>query len=300
MKDPTNSFKGCERNVEIADLGSGAAQFVYLSHTDLYGNDLSGYAEGVSLEECRKRCMNDSQFSGFGYVSNGGKRYPKGKLINGYRSPGVPNDMYIRVSINDFSLLNSTIPSEVPTNSSSSVTLISDSRNYRRSKKSVIKYPLGFAIVIGVVEIVCITLGWLYNLRERNNGFDFDRQEYSAIPMGFKKFIFAQLKKATENFTIKLGEGGFITMNLARMFGFCAEGHHRLPVYEIVENGSLDKYLFTESEALGWKEKFAIVVGTAKGLAYLHEECLEWILHCDVKPQNILLDEKFCPKVSDF
>ncbi|KAH9314098.1 hypothetical protein KI387_022725, partial [Taxus chinensis] len=40
--------------------------------------------------------------------------------------------------------------------------------------------------------------------------------------------------------------------------------------------------------------------GTAKGLAYLHEECLEWILHCDVKPQNILLDEQFCAKVSDF
>ncbi|KDP41679.1 hypothetical protein JCGZ_16086 [Jatropha curcas] len=43
-----------------------------------------------------------------------------------------------------------------------------------------------------------------------------------------------------------------------------------------------------------------IALGTAKGLAYLHEECLEWVLHCDVKPQNILLDSNYRPKVSDF
>lgn len=91
-------------------------------------------------------------------------------------------------------------------------------------------------------------------------------------------------------------------MNLVRMFGFCAETNHRLIVYEYVENGSLDKYLFTESDdtVLGWKERFGIAVGTGKGLAYLHEECLEWILHCDIKPQNILLDTQFGPKVSDF
>ena len=41
-------------------------------------------------------------------------------------------------------------------------------------------------------------------------------------------------------------------------------------------------------------------MGIAKGLAYLHEECLDWILHCDVKPQNILLDLNYQPKVADF
>ncbi|XP_057855721.2 putative receptor protein kinase ZmPK1 [Cryptomeria japonica] len=284
--------------------------------------------------------MNDSQCQGFSYVLDGrGRCYPKVQLLNGYRSAGVANDMYIKVSINDTSDLNSTTPNEVRLNCSKSVTLSPESSNYKRSKKrSVIKYPFGFAVAFGVAEIVCITLGWLYMFREPNDSFDFV-QGYSAIPTGFKKFNFAELRKATNNFTIKLGEGGFGSvykgvladekvvavkqldgvsqsedqfwaevsmigrvhhMNLVRMFGFCAEGHHRLLVYEIVENGSLDKYLFSESESLGWKERFAIAVGTAKGLAYLHEECLEWILHCDVKPQNILLDEKFNPKVYDF
>ena len=49
-----------------------------------------------------------------------------------------------------------------------------------------------------------------------------------------------------------------------------------------------------------WEKRFKIVVGIAKGLAYLHEECLDWILHCDVKPQNILLDLNYQPKVADF
>lgn len=47
-------------------------------------------------------------------------------------------------------------------------------------------------------------------------------------------------------------------------------------------------------------EEVQIALGTARGLAYLHEECLEWVLHCDVKPQNILLDSNYQPKVADF
>ncbi|XP_057855722.1 putative receptor protein kinase ZmPK1 [Cryptomeria japonica] len=243
--------------------------------------------------------------------------------------------MYIKVSRNDFSLLNSPVTSEIGLRCSRS-----DSSDFRTPKKrSVIKYPLGFAAAVGLVEIVCILLGWLYMFRVHKTSFDFDSQGYSAIPLGFKKFSFAELKKATNNFTIKLRKGAFGSvykgvladekvvavkrlegvsqseeqfwaevsmigrvhhMNLVRMYGFCAEGHHRLLVYEFVENGSLDKHLFTGSEPLGWKERFAVAVGTAKGLAYLHEECLEWILHCDVKPQNILLDGKFSPKLSDF
>ncbi|WOL06950.1 receptor protein kinase ZmPK1 [Canna indica] len=50
---------------------------------------------------------------------------------------------------------------------------------------------------------------------------------------------------------------------------------------------------------LGWGERFKIAVGVARGLAYLHHECLEWVVHCDVKPENILLDSDFEPKIAD-
>lgn len=89
-------------------------------------------------------------------------------------------------------------------------------------------------------------------------------------------------------------------MNLARMWGFCAKGSNRLLVYEFVENMSLDKHLFGRNNFLQWKDRFNIAVGTARGLAYLHHECLEWVIHCDVKPENILLGSDFGAKISDF
>ncbi|XP_062226975.1 putative receptor protein kinase ZmPK1 [Phragmites australis] len=113
-----------------------------------------------------------------------------------------------------------------------------------------------------------------------------------------------ELTQADEVFRSELSVIGRINhMNLVRMWGFCSEHPHRLLVSEYVENGSLDKVLFdTESTefALKWYSRYKIAVGVAKGLAYLHHECLEWIVHCDVKPENILLDAELEPKITDF
>ncbi|MFS7938609.1 putative protein kinase RLK-Pelle-SD-2b family [Helianthus anomalus] len=87
-------------------------------------------------------------------------------------------------------------------------------------------------------------------------------------------------------------------MNLIETWSYCAEGPHRLIVYQYMENGSLAEKL--RDGNLDWDTIFDITKGTAKGLAYLHEECLEWVLHCDVKPYNILLDGNYNPKVADF
>ena len=107
-------------------------------------------------------------------------------------------------------------------------------------------------------------------------------------------------------------------LQLVRLVGFCLEGAtHKLLVYEFMENGSLDAWIFSktpnfslESEEtkadkkrtpiLSWERRFAIALGTAKGLAYLHEECEDRIIHMDLKPQNILLGANFFPKISDF
>ncbi|KAL5553299.1 hypothetical protein UlMin_040700 [Ulmus minor] len=99
-------------------------------------------------------------------------------------------------------------------------------------------------------------------------------------------------------------------LNLVRLWGFCAEKGQRILVYEFVPNGSLDKYLFrpdqigsfqeNEKPILDWNVRYRIALGVARSIAYLHEECLEWVLHCDIKPENILLGDDFCPKISDF
>ncbi|KAK9713791.1 hypothetical protein RND81_06G051600 [Saponaria officinalis] len=93
-------------------------------------------------------------------------------------------------------------------------------------------------------------------------------------------------------------------LNLVRFIGFCSEGRHRLLVYEFMKNGSLDSFLFgpkaSSDKFLTWENRFNIALGTAKGITYLHEECRDCIVHCDIKPENILLDENYNAKVSDF
>ncbi|RVW26210.1 G-type lectin S-receptor-like serine/threonine-protein kinase [Vitis vinifera] len=91
-------------------------------------------------------------------------------------------------------------------------------------------------------------------------------------------------------------------VNLVRLRGFCSEGTKKLLVYDYMPNGSLDAHLFHEkdSEVLDWKKRYQIALGTARGLTYLHEKCRDCIVHCDIKPENILLDAELCPKVADF
>ena len=89
-------------------------------------------------------------------------------------------------------------------------------------------------------------------------------------------------------------------LNLVSLRGVCVEGPHRILVYEFMPNGSLDRWLFASDKNLDWKTRYSIALDTARGLAYLHEESRLGILHLDVKPQNILLDEDFKDKVSDF
>ncbi|KAK4588883.1 hypothetical protein RGQ29_019769 [Quercus rubra] len=107
------------------------------------------------------------------------------------------------------------------------------------------------------------------------------------------------------------GRGQFITeistisavqhRNLVKLYGCCIEGDRHLLVYEYLENGSLDQALFGKSKLrLDWPTRFSVCLGTARGLAYLHEESRPRIVHRDVKASNILIDGELCPKISDF
>ncbi|KAK1421481.1 hypothetical protein QVD17_23840 [Tagetes erecta] len=89
--------------------------------------------------------------------------------------------------------------------------------------------------------------------------------------------------------------------HLMRLLGYCTDGPHMFLVLEFMENGSLDKFLYGEKRgSLTWRQRFDIIFGVARGLAYLHEQYHVTIVHRDIKSSNILLDNDFQPKISDF
>ncbi|ESW18418.1 hypothetical protein PHAVU_006G039500 [Phaseolus vulgaris] len=91
--------------------------------------------------------------------------------------------------------------------------------------------------------------------------------------------------------------------NLVNLIGYCAEGEHRLLVYEYMVNGSLEDHLLDlteEAKPLDWQARMKIAKGAAKGLEYLHDQADPPVIYRDFKASNILLDENFNPKLSDF
>uniref|UniRef100_A0A0D9W258 non-specific serine/threonine protein kinase n=1 Tax=Leersia perrieri TaxID=77586 RepID=A0A0D9W258_9ORYZ len=177
----------------------------------------------------------------------------------------------------------------------------------------------------------------IWRSKRRSCGHPMDEIKEGA---GIIAFRYAHLQRATKNFSEKIGGGGFGSVfkgilsnsttiavkmldsarqgekqfraevstigmiqhvNLVKLIGFCCEGDRRMLVYEYMVNCSLDAHLFQRNGTiLNWRTRYHIAIGVAKGLSYLHESCHDCIIHCDIKPENILLDASFIPKVADF
>ncbi|KAM5567777.1 hypothetical protein ABKV19_015710 [Rosa sericea] len=163
-------------------------------------------------------------------------------------------------------------------------------------------------------------------------------------PLQVKRYSYLDVKKMTNSFKEKLGQGGYggvykgklndgclvavkilnrskgngeefmnevaaisrtSHVNVVSLLGFCFEGSERALIYEFMPNGSLEKFIFDANNPqkdhhLGWEALDRIALGIARGLEYLHRGCNTRILHFDIKPHNILLNENFSPKISDF
>ncbi|OMO78496.1 hypothetical protein CCACVL1_14341 [Corchorus capsularis] len=111
-------------------------------------------------------------------------------------------------------------------------------------------------------------------------------------------------KLSQENFINEVSELCKIQhCNLVKMVGFCFEGSKHALVYEYIPNGSLDKHIFSKGGnggSFNWEKLHEIALGIAQGIEFLHGKSPVCTLHLDIKPQNILLDQNFAPKITDF
>ncbi|MED6184053.1 hypothetical protein PIB30_043731, partial [Stylosanthes scabra] len=91
-------------------------------------------------------------------------------------------------------------------------------------------------------------------------------------------------------------------VNVVRLLGYSADGSHRALVYHFFPKGNLQSFIApSDNESfLGWNKLHQIALGIAKGIEYLHQGCDQRILHFDINPRNVLLDESLTPKISDF
>ncbi|XVF79211.1 hypothetical protein PTKIN_Ptkin14bG0202400 [Pterospermum kingtungense] len=150
-------------------------------------------------------------------------------------------------------------------------------------------------------EIKKMTKGFKEKLGEGGYGSVFKGRLRSGHYVGIK--LLGKSKADGQDFINEVASIGRIHhVNVAKLIGFCVQGSKQALVYDFMVNGSLDKIIFSEENknTLGWNKIFDIVLGVARGIDYLHQGCDMQILHFDIKPHNILLDENFNPKVSDF
>ncbi|XVF79209.1 hypothetical protein PTKIN_Ptkin14bG0202200 [Pterospermum kingtungense] len=146
-----------------------------------------------------------------------------------------------------------------------------------------------------------MTKGFKYKLGEGGYGSVFKGKLRSGHYVAIK--LLGKSKANGQDFINEVASIGRIHhVNVAKLIGFCVERSKQALVYDFMVNGSLDKIVFSEENKniLGWSKMFDIVLGVAQGIDYLHRGCDMQILHFDIKPHNILLDENFNPKVSDF
>ncbi|KAJ7959324.1 Receptor-like kinase [Quillaja saponaria] len=127
------------------------------------------------------------------------------------------------------------------------------------------------------------------------------KMKSTMLQSSFSIMIWRETGKGFINEVATMGKIHHV--NVIRLVGYCADGFKRALVYDFLPNGSLQKFISSpdkEDIFLGWDKLQEIAVGIAKGIDYLHQGCDQRILHFDIKPHNVLLDQSFTPKISDF
>ncbi|BAF16664.1 G-type lectin S-receptor-like serine/threonine-protein kinase At2g19130 [Oryza sativa Japonica Group] len=305
-----NRTAGCFRNtpLDCGNTTSSTDVFQAIARVQLPSNTPQSVDNATTQSKCAQSCLSYCSCNAYSYENNRCSIW-HGDLLSVNSNDGIDNSsedvLYLRLSTKD-------VPS-----------------SRKNNRKTIVGVIAAACIVCFLVMLMLILLILKKKLLHA-----------SQLGGGIVAFRYSDLRHATKNFSEKLGGGGFGSVfkgvlsdstiiavkkldgarqgekqfraevssigliqhiNLVKLIGFCCKGDKRLLVYEHMENGSLDAHLFqSKATVLNWTTRYNLATGVARGLSYLHHSCKEYIIHCDIKPENILLDALFTPKIADF
>ncbi|KAF8043222.1 hypothetical protein BT93_A1538 [Corymbia citriodora subsp. variegata] len=260
---------GCKRNSALNCVAnaSNAEKDSFLLRSNMKLPESPQSLNVGSDQECRAACLNSCSFTAYAFKDNNcsiwiGDLFYAQQLTLG---DSTASSFYLRLAASDV---------EDPSKKSNVTVIVSGS-------------------VSAAVAILAIVLFGIWRWRRRPTVTTKTVEVFrGTLPDSSHTAVkkLESISQGEKQFRTEVSTIGTIQhLNLVRFRWFCSEGDKRLLVYDFMPNGSLD-----------WKTGYQITLGTARGLAYYHEKCRDYIIHCDIKPENILLDAEFCPKVADF
>ncbi|XP_041990541.1 G-type lectin S-receptor-like serine/threonine-protein kinase LECRK2 [Salvia splendens] len=280
----------------------------------------------IDEASCRQSCLSDC-FCAAAIVYNGNCFKKSLPFTNGRLDPGFDGKALIKVRINNTFTSNPNITATGRESSKSSSTALTVTLSallgcsvllfllssffivfYLRRTKSIMEQR-SHVQPAGVSTISSFSFK---EIEEATNGFseELGRGACSIVYRGTLKNdgkvvavkkLHKIFEQADDEFKAEVSSISRTNhKNLVQLLGYCDEGQNRILVYEFMTNGSLATFLFQKSPRPNWYTRVQIAFAIARGICYLHEDCSVPIIHCDIKPQNVLLDKSFAPKIADF
>lgn len=331
---PDSGSSGCKKMVDLGNCKAHTSMMV-LKQTDLYGlyppHDVDMM---LSEESCKEYCSNDTTCFAMTSKNDGSGlcTIKRTTFISGSTGPLVPSTSFLKVCL----VPQAVAAKGANPNANPKEISFPFRGNYRKIISAIAFVVIVTVLVILFLEMFIVMFVYhrrRNNRQERGIGKGVKMKLENSVLM---RLSFKEVQELTSGFSTQLGSsvftgllleetavvakvlnvnvvsekeflkavsilGGTHHRNLVSLQGFCFDPKHKILIYEFCSNGSAYKWLFdADRSEKNWQQRVDIAVGVTRAMAYLHAECQICIPHGNLKLENVLLDDKMVPKLTDF